>query len=174
MSCGVMRGAAEPRRTDLAEAGTNRSCAEHNPVIGLEPPRGCVGMLGRITSACAVALLSVGLVPLNIAEAATTAQVRIVDDYNHGKVRVAVDSTTHTVAYGHSTALFAITPSSSGNDGVSVTSLRFAGCGEGDVGNYFAPGHKYRVVVYHPKGQACILSDGSRVAGPGFRIVKVS
>ena len=131
-------------------------------------------MLGRLTTVAALAMLSVGLVPLSTAEAASTAQVRIVDNYNHGRVRVAVDGTSHTVSYGHSTALFAITPSASGNDGISVTSLRFNGCGEGDVGNYFAPGHKYRVVIYHPKGQACMLSTGSRVAGPGFRVVKVS
>lgn len=128
----------------------------------------------RLSSLAALALVIIGLVPLETAEAAGNAHVRIVDKYNHGKVRVGVNATTHTLAYGHSTALFAVTPSSSGNDGISVTSLRFKGCGEGDVSKYFAPGHKYRAVIYHPKGRYCYLPDGSRVAAPSFRVVKVS
>ena len=118
--------------------------------------------------------LSVGLAPTVAAHAASTAKVRIVDKYNRGKVQVNVDETSHTLAYGHRTAYFDVTPDPMGNDGVTVTSLRYSGCGMGDAGNYFNPGHAYRVVVYHPKGDRCQQPDGSWVPGPAFRVVKVS
>ena len=40
--------------------------------------------------------------------------------------------------------------------------------------NFFDVGHKYKVIVYHPKGTRCYLPDGNWVPGPGFRIVKFS
>jgi hypothetical protein len=131
----------------------------------------------RIGAALAVGIASLATAGLStgVASAAGQAQVRIIDRYDHGKVDVGLDDVSRQLTYGDRTHWIALTPAADGNDGINVSSLRFSGCGMGDAGNYFDPGHTYRVVVKGGgDGGYCQTATGARVAGPGLTIVKLS
>ena len=106
------------------------------------------------------------------AGASRTATVRIYDRYNHGRVKVEVNGTSHRLAFARHTGWFPIEPSPSRNDGVAVTSLRHRGCGEGSVGWYFRPGHRYKITIIGTRDR-CHFANGKSVRGPEFRITKV-
>jgi hypothetical protein len=110
------------------------------------------------------------------AGASTTAEVQIVDHYGYGPVKVWVNHTTHRLDDNHRTGWFAITPSSSHNDGVSVTSVRYSGCGVGEPGWFFHAGHQYKIVIRSsvPPDGRCSVGGGKTVPGPEFAITKIS
>jgi len=129
-----------------------------------------ISRVAVVTTTAAAALLS--SVP---ARGASTAEVRIVDRYNYGQVKVWVNRTIHYLGGGHSTGFFAVTPSPSHHDGVSVTSMRYSGCGEGEPGWFFHPGHRYKIVIRTAPGPGgCSVGNGKTVPGLEFTITKVS
>lgn len=107
------------------------------------------------------------------ADASSTATARISDRYHHGWVKVRVDGTTHKIGPGRHTRAFTVEPSPSRNDGVSVSSLRYRGCGEGSVGWYFRAGHRYKITIVGSSDR-CSIGNGKYVPGPHFRITKIS
>ena len=64
----------------------------------------------------------------------------VVDLFNHGEIKISVNHTTHYLAFDHRTGFFAVTPDPSRNDSVTVRSMRYPGCGTGEVGWYFRAG----------------------------------
>lgn len=107
------------------------------------------------------------------AGASTTAAIQIVDHYGHGPVKVWVNRTTHKLADDQRTGWFAVTPSSSHNDGISVQSMRYSGCRMGEPGWFFHTGHQYRIVIFASQDR-CSIGRGKTMAGPEFRVIKVS
>jgi hypothetical protein len=132
-------------------------------------PLSVISRVAVTTTTVAAALLSTAP-----AHAASTAQVRIVDRYYHGQVKVWVNRTIHYLGGGHSTGYFAVTPSPSHHDGVSVTSMRYSGCGEGEPGWFFHPGHRYKIVIRTAPPPGGCSENGTTEPAPEFTITKVS
>src|SRR4051794_29151311 len=116
--------------------------------------------------------LALDIADIQPAEAARTVQVKFVDHYRHGRVKVGIDNVTRRIGYGEVKGPFAVTPDSMGNDSTYVEALRYDRCGEGDIGYYFRPGgHHYKVVVVQ-QGH-CDLPSGKRVPAPHVEVIKI-
>lgn len=100
-----------------------------------------------------------------------TATVTVVDAYRHGRVLVTANGVKHRLRYGERTAAFKVSTRGR-TDGVAVSSLKYAGCGEGDGGTYFNAHHKYRIRVV-PMNR-CNYGRGKQTASVGFKIHKIS
>ena len=125
----------------------------------------CVG-LAALTAAVAVAGTP--------AQAGSTAQVRIVDRWDHGGVKVWVNGAVRYVTGGHSTGFFAVN-SSYRHGGVSVGSTRYPGCGEGEPGSFFKAGQRYKILVRaSPPPGGCSVGNGKTIPGLEFTITKIS
>ena len=106
------------------------------------------------------------------ASATNTAQIRFVDRFDNGRVEASADQASAKLHNGEHTKWFTITPDSMNNDTISVTWIKYPGCGMGDGGDYFNPGHTYRVVIsQHANGGRC---GPHNEKAPGIKIVKVS
>lgn len=103
-------------------------------------------------------------------EASGTAQVRLVDNYTHGRIRIYVNGVSHRMHEGDRIGPFAVTPDPMGNDSITVKSLRFDGCGGTQIGKFFRAGHSYRILINDYRGGRCHLADGRTVRAPGAHL----
>ena len=106
--------------------------------------------------------------------AAPTVQVKFVNHYSHGRVKLGVNDVTRRLGSGQVKGPFAVTPDDGHNDFTYVKALRFHRCGESDIGYYFRPGHSYKVVVTGVKVAGCENSAGEPVKGPHAEVIRVS
>ena len=118
-------------------------------------------------------------VPLLVSTAAPTAasgtaQVRLVDNYGHGRIEVSVNGVTHHLGNGDRVGPFAVTPDSMGNDGITVRSMRYDGCGIAKIGKYFRAGHVYRIRVNKYRGGRCHVGGGRTIPGPSPHLAQLS
>src|SRR4051812_42932759 len=109
----------------------------------------------------AVLMPMVGTAPT--ASAAGTARVRIVDNYNHSRIRISFDNVDRTMRYGDRTGFIEVTPDSMGNDVISVQALRYDRCGIAKIGWFFHAGHSYRVGVNTKPVYRCDTGGGHSV-----------
>jgi hypothetical protein len=122
-----------------------------------------------VLSLCSV----LDVVPVQPGVAATAVQVKFVDHYHHGRIKLAANDVSRRLSYGEVKGPFAVTPDSGGNDFVYVESLRYTRCGETDIGYYFRPGHRYKIVVTGRHGPRCEDASGAIVHGPHAEVIKV-
>jgi len=120
--------------------------------------------VGVSVAAVAGSLVLSGSTP---AVGAGTAHVRIVDNYDHGRVRITFDNIDQTMHEGERTPMLEVTPDPMGNDVISVEALHFdKRCGIAKIGKYFRAGHTYRVRINHFGGGRCQTNNGGTVRGP--------
>lgn len=125
-----------------------------------------------------VPLLAALVLPLMVsvpsAAASGMAQVRIVDRFHGGRVEVKVnDDIDRKMRYGDRTKFLPVTPASNGYDGISVTWLKYPGCGNGDGDNFFNAGHRYKIVISSKNAGTCGAKGAHHAKSPGFRVVKI-
>jgi hypothetical protein len=107
-------------------------------------------------------------------EAASTVQVKFVDHYDHGRIKLGTNDVTRRLSYGEVKGPFAVTPDDLHNDSTYVESLRIPGCGQSDIGYYYRPGHRYKIVVSSKPGYRCENSFGHDIHGPHAEVIKIS
>lgn len=103
-----------------------------------------------------------------------TATVRIVDNYDHGRIRITFDNVDQTMHNGDRTGELSVTPDAMHNDVITVRALRFHKCGIAKIGWFFHAGQRYRVRVNHFRGGTCHTSTGASVRGPAPHVDKLS
>jgi len=131
---------------------------------------------GSLTLRCGV--VAIVAAPLLLAAATTadgagTARVRIVDHYDHGRIRITFDNIDQTMSEGDRTGWLTVTPDPGKNDVITVQALRFHRCGISEIGWYFHVGHEYRVRVNHFRGGRCQNNSGGTVRGPAPHVDKL-
>jgi hypothetical protein len=102
-----------------------------------------------------------------------TAMVRIVDHYDHGRVRITFDNVDRTMSEGDRSGPLTVTPDSMGNDVITVRALRYDKCGISKIGWYFHVGHEYRLRINHFYGGRCRNGHGGTVRGPAPHVDKL-
>jgi hypothetical protein len=122
--------------------------------------------------------LSVGglasVVPAPAVDAATTVQVKFVDHYDHGRIKLGTNGVIRRLSYGEVKGPFAVTPDELHNDSLYVESLRIHRCGQSQIGYYYRPGHRYKVVVSSKPGYRCENDAGNNIRGPHAEVIKIS
>jgi hypothetical protein len=108
------------------------------------------------------------------ADASGTATVRILDSYNHSRVRISFDNVDRVMHNGDRTGLITVTPDAMRNDVITVQALRYHKCGIAKIGWYFHAGHEYRLRINQVEGGRCQTGSGGSVAGPAPHVHDLS